>query len=152
MDFSLTDDQATIRDAVTELAAKFDDPAERSKYAHWSRSGAESWRATVARSKLAIPEYLEGRYVAELMTLKKDLAIAESNLRTAQNMLDHAQTMQERGYRSELDVEEKKFAVKQARLDGEVTRTEIDVLQDYTKAMGKLREIKKRKDTINGAS
>ncbi len=108
---------------------------ERSKYAHWSRSGAESWRANVARAELAIPEYLEGRYVTQMMTLEKDLAISESNLRTAQNMLDHAQTMYERGYRSEWDVAEKKFAVKRAQLDLEVKKIEIDVLRDYDKAM-----------------
>ena len=70
---------------------------ERSKYAYWSRAGAESWKAQMARRTLAIPEYLEGRYVAELMTLEKDLVMAESRLRTAQNMLDHAEMMAERG-------------------------------------------------------
>ena len=108
---------------------------ERSKYAHWSRSGAESWRANVARATLAIPEYLEGRYVTQMMTLEKDLAVSESDLRTAQNMLDHAEMMHERGYRSELDVAEKKFAVKRAQLDLDVKKIEIDVLRDYDKAM-----------------
>ena len=42
----------------------------------------------MARAELAIPEYLEGRYRSQLMTLEKDLAIAESNLLTAQNMLE----------------------------------------------------------------
>ena len=81
--------------------------AERTKYAHLTRSGAERARADVARAKLAIPEYLEGRYRSQLMTLEKDLAIAESNLRTAQNMLAHAEMMAERGYVSELEVEER---------------------------------------------
>ena len=49
-------------------------------------------------------------------------------------MLDHAQAMHQRGYRSELDVEEKKLAVKQTQLALEVSKTEIEVL-DYTKAM-----------------
>jgi len=52
--------------------------------------------------KEAEKEYLEGRYVAELMTLEKDLVMAESRLRTAQNMLDHAEMMAERGYVSGL--------------------------------------------------
>ncbi len=108
---------------------------ERSKYAHWSRSGAEYWRAKVARAKLAIPEYTQGRYVAQMMTLKKDLAIAESNLSTAKNMLAHAQMMYERGYRSELEVEERKFQVKQAELSVDVKKTEIEVLRDYTRKM-----------------
>ena len=109
--------------------------AERSKYAHWSRSAAERSKADVARSKLAINEYLEGRYVAELSNLEKDMAIAESNLLTSKNMLNHAQRMSERGYVSDLEVEEKEFSVTQAAFDVEVKKTQIDVLKRYTKAI-----------------
>ena len=77
----------------------------------------------MARAELAVSEYLEGRYRSELMTLEKDLAIAESNLRTARSMLDHADMMAGRGYISELDVEESKFAVTQAELYLEVRKT-----------------------------
>lgn len=108
---------------------------ERSKYAHWSRSASERSKADVARSELAISEYLEGRYRSELMTLEKDLAIAQSQLRTAQAMLSHAEMMSERGYISDLDVEEKQFRVKQAELDVDVKSTEIDVLKRFTKEM-----------------
>ncbi len=120
---------------------------ERSKYAHWSRSGAEHWKANVARAELAIPEYLEGRYVTQMMTLEKDLAIAKSNLTTARNMLDHARMMHERGYRSAIDVEEREFAVKQAELDVSVKETEISVLRDYTKAM----ELETLRGNLNSA-
>ncbi len=109
--------------------------AERSKYAHWSRSAAERSKADVRRAELAISEYLEGRYQSQLMTLEKDLAIAESNLLTEQNMLDHAEMMGERGYVSELDVEDATFAVKRAELNVGVKTTEIDVLKEYAKKM-----------------
>ena len=109
--------------------------SERTKYAHWSRSAAERSKANVARAELAISEYLEGRYRAQLMTLEKDLAIAQSNLRTAQNMLAHAEKMAERGYVSGLEVEEKTFAVTRAELNVDVKKTEIDVLKNFTKAM-----------------
>ena len=109
--------------------------SEMSKYAHLTRSEAERSKADVAIAELAIPEYLEGRYLTQLMRLQKDLAIAESNLRTAQNMLGHAETMAARGYVSELDVEDKTFAVTRAELNVDVKKTEIDVLKDYTKAM-----------------
>ena len=108
---------------------------ETSKWAHMTRSAAERSRADVARAELAIPEYLEGRYRSELMTLEKDLAIAESNLRTAQNMLGHAEKMAARGYVSGLEVEEKTFAVTQAELYMGVKKTEIEVLKNFTKAM-----------------
>jgi multidrug efflux pump subunit AcrA (membrane-fusion protein) len=109
--------------------------AERTKYAHLTRSGAERAKADVTRAELAIPEYLEGRYISQLKTLEKDLAIAESNLRTAQNMLGHAEMMAERGYVSELEVEEKTFAVTQAKLNVDVKQTQINVLKEFTRAM-----------------
>jgi multidrug resistance efflux pump len=109
--------------------------SERTKYAHWSRSSAERSKANVASAELAISEYLEGRYRAQLMTLEKDLAIAQSNLRTAQNMLAHAEKMAERGYVSELEVEQKTFAVTRAELNVDVKKTEIDVLKNFTRAM-----------------
>ena len=62
------------------------------------------------------------------------MVVAESNLRSAENMLSHAEMMAESGYVSELDVEEKEFAVTQAKLDLEVKKTQIDVLKRFTKA------------------
>ena len=108
---------------------------ERSKYAHWSRSAAERSQADLVRAELAIPQYLEGTYRSDLMRLEKDLAIAESNLRTEQNMLAHAEMLAERGYVSELDIELGTIAVTQAELNVEVQKTQIDVLKDYEKAM-----------------
>jgi multidrug efflux pump subunit AcrA (membrane-fusion protein) len=106
---------------------------ERTKYAHWSRAGAEYYKARAARAELAVSEYEQGRYVSELATLEKDLAVAESRLRTARNMLEHAKMMFESDYVSELDVEEKEFAFKQAGLDLELKKTQIDVLKRFTK-------------------
>ena len=88
----------------------------------------------MARAELAVSEYEQGRYISQLMTLEKDLAIAESNLLTAQNMLSHAEMMTESGYVSELEVEEKKFAVSRSKLEVEVKQTEIDVLKRFSKA------------------
>ena len=109
--------------------------AERTKYAHLTRSGAERAKADLARAELAISEYLEGRYRTELMTLQKDLTIAKSNQLTAQNMLAHAEMLSKRGYVSALDIQEKRFAVTRAELNVGVAHTHIDVLKEFTKAM-----------------
>ncbi len=108
---------------------------EVTKWVHMTRSAAERSKANLANANLAVSEYLEGRYRSELMTLEKDLAIAESNLRTARNMLSHAEMMTERGYVSTLEVEEKTLAVKKAELYVKNQKTEIDVLENFTKAM-----------------
>jgi len=109
--------------------------AERSKYAHWSRSSAERSEANVTRAELAIPQYEEGTYPSQLMELEKDLAIAEANLRTQQNMLDHAITMFAHGYTSQLAVDERTFAVMRARLAVKAKVTEIGVLKDHTRKL-----------------
>ena len=109
--------------------------AERTKYAHLTRSGTERARATVESAKLAIPQYLEGTYRTQLMGLEKDLAIAESGLVTAQNMLDHAKMMTDRGYKSELEVQQKTFAVMRAEMNVKAVNTAIGLSKDYTKRM-----------------
>ena len=106
-----------------------------SKWVHSARAELARSAANTKRAELAVSEYLEGRYRTQLMTLKKDLAIAESNLRTAQNMLAHAETMAARGYVSDLDLERSNFAVTQAQLNVGVKQKEIGVLTDYAKAM-----------------
>ncbi len=106
---------------------------ERTKYAHWSRSGAEYYKARAARAELAVPQYEKGSYVSELMTLEKDLVVAESRLRTARNMLEHAKMMFESDYVSALDVEQKQFSLAQADLAVKLKRIQIDVLKRFTK-------------------
>lgn len=107
---------------------------ERSKYAHWSRSGAEHSKAELATSELAVSEYEQGRYIAELMALEKDMAVAESNLVNAKNILRHTKMMQESRYLGVIEVEEKEFAVKQAELTLELKKTQLRVLKQFTKA------------------
>ena len=121
--------------------------AERTKYSLLSRSSAERSRADVRRAELAIPEYLEGRYRTQLMTMEKDLTIAKSNLLTAQNMLAHAEMMAKRGYVSGLEVEDLTFAVTRAKLNVEVQKTQIDVLKQFTMAM----ELETLKGNLNAA-
>lgn len=107
---------------------------ERSKYAHWSRSGAEGSKAWMERATLAIPEYEEGRYQAELLTMEKDLAIAKSRLRTAEARLEFSKLMAQRGYVSDLEIERNESAVTASTFDVEVKMTNIDVLKKYTRA------------------
>ena len=52
---------------------------ERSKYANWSRAGAESSKFNVRRLKLAVPEYREGRFIVELKKKEEELAWLSSS-------------------------------------------------------------------------
>jgi HlyD family secretion protein len=121
--------------------------SERTKYALWSRSASERSASDVASSKLAIDEYLEGRYRTQLMELEKDLVITQSNQLTAQNMLAHAETMAARGYVSGMDVEDATAARISSELTVGVTKTQMEVLQQYTRAM----ELETLKGNLNEA-
>ena len=107
---------------------------ERTKFAHWSRSAAERSAANAKRAKLAVSEYEQGRYVAELMNLEKELTVAQSNLSSSESLLSFAELMANSKYKSELDVEEKQFARDQAELDVSLKETQLDVLKRFTNA------------------
>jgi multidrug efflux pump subunit AcrA (membrane-fusion protein) len=98
-----------------------------------SLSGLAAAETAVAAAKISIPEYEQGRFKSQLESLEKDEAIAQSNLTTSQNILDHTELMFKRGYVSELEVEGNKFTVKRAQLELAVTQTAIDVLKRFTK-------------------
>ncbi len=116
---------------------------ERTKFAHLADSQVARSQADVARAKIAISEYLEGRFVSEMATIQKNLAIAKSSVLSAKNRLKHARMMARSEYASELEVEEKEFAVAQAELSMKLTQTRIDVLEKFTK--------KEELATLNGA-
>jgi HlyD family secretion protein len=106
---------------------------ERTKYSNWSQSAADRSAASVARAKLAVSEYEQGRYIATEMTLEKDVVVAEAALRSAIDRLRHTRSMARSEYVSELEVEEKEFAVRQARLNVELKRTQLEVLTTFTR-------------------
>jgi HlyD family secretion protein len=102
---------------------------ERTKYSNWSQSAADRSAADVARSTIAVSEYEQGRYQAEVLTFEKDVAIAEARLRDSSVRLQHVTVMANSGYISKLEIEERKFAVKQAKLNLELKQTQLDVLK-----------------------
>ena len=107
--------------------------AERSKYAHWARSGTEHARATVARATLAIPEYLEGRFVEEVTELEKNLVIAEAELLTNQEMLKYNQRQFERGYQSRDSVDDQRRRVEFSQLTIDVLKSDIKIAKTFGK-------------------
>ncbi|MDB4338818.1 hypothetical protein OAA19_01785 [Rubripirellula sp.] len=105
---------------------------ERTKYANWSQSGADSSATRVARAKIAVEEYQQGRFETERLTLQKGIVIAEANVQSGLDQLNHTRMMASSGYTNELEIEAKQFAVKQAALDLELKRTQLEVLEKFT--------------------
>ena len=106
---------------------------ERTKYANWSQSGAVHAEARAKRAVLAVPEYEQGRYVAQRLQLEKELAIAQSRLNSSQHICDYAQLMFSNSYRNQVEVEEAEFALSQATARVELLEKQYEVLTLYTK-------------------
>ena len=110
-----------------------DEITERTKNAHASRSGADHWKANVEKARIAIEEYDHGRFKTQLMELEKNRTIADSNLTTAKNILGYQQQMRDRGYVSELDVDQQRLNVQQFKLIKEFEEIQIDVLENFSR-------------------
>ena len=106
---------------------------EQSKWAFSARASADDLQAKALAAELRISEYLEGQFPAQLKTMEKDLAVLESSLTTSRNLLRHTKSMLERGYVSELDLEEREFGVKVAELLVASKKVEIESLIEHTK-------------------
>lgn len=110
-----------------------DEITERTKNAHASRSGADLWKANVEKARIAIEEYDHGRFKTQLMELQKNRTIADSNLTTAKNILGYQTRMRDRGYVSDLDVDQQKLSVEQFELIKEYEEIQINVLENYSR-------------------
>lgn len=130
-------DTLSIDERINDLTKEF----------YLAQSATERSKADVETAKLAIQEYKKGTFVAELKALEKDLAIAESRLRTADSLLRHKQRMFESQYVSKLEIDEREFAVTQAQLRMDSVNTQIEVLTKYTKVM----ELERLRGELNAA-
>ncbi len=107
---------------------------ERTKFAHLTRSSAERLKGNLESAKLAIDEYLEGRFKTQLMTLEKELSVAKSNLRSADDWFRFSGLKKEKGFAGGMEMEERDISRLQAEHAVIAKQTEIEVLKTYTKA------------------
>jgi len=118
-------DTKRIEDTISQQTTEY----------HTSAATLAQSKADVARAEIAIPAYLEGSYQTQLQSLERSRTIAQTNLETAEKMLANSKKLFRQGYVTELEVEGNAFTVTQAKLELEVVKTEIEVLQKYTKEM-----------------
>lgn len=97
-------------------------------------------------ARIAVQEYLEGTYRKELQELEKQITIAMENLRSAENMLQHTQSMFRKGYVSPLQLETQQFSVERAKLDLATAQTAKEVLEKFTKVKT-LQDLESKRDT-----
>jgi len=88
----------------------------------------ESEAATIAYT-----EYADGVFHQEEQRLQSQLFIAEENLRRAQEYAKYSERLASRGYVTVHQLEGDQFAVEKAKTELEVAKTELRVLQEFTK-------------------
>lgn len=86
-----------------------------------------------AAAAIAVKEYVEGTFLKDLQEVEAQITIAQENMRSAQNVLDHTQRMARKGFATPLQVEADEFAVKRAKLELDFAQTSKDVLEKFTR-------------------
>ena len=106
--------------------------AQRIRYETARAVFAQS-ESDVAVAKINVQEYLEGTYRSEKQTLEKDIKIAESQLLAAQDTAQFSARLAKKGYISNLQLKSDEDAAEHKKIELEVLRTNLDVLERYTK-------------------
>lgn len=84
-------------------------------------------------AKIAVEEYKNGLYIQQRQNLESQVEVARQDLNAAKDQLKYTKKLFRKGFSSELDLQAKKAAVRQAELALESARTALRVLNDYTK-------------------
>lgn len=84
-------------------------------------------------AEIAVLEYEEGTYIKELQTSEANISIAQENLRSSENLLEHTRKMSRKGFTTSLQVEADEFAVERSKLELLSAKTAKDVLEKFSK-------------------
>ena len=103
-------------------------------------------RKTTPRRNWRVEEYVQGTFVKSVQDQDAQITIAEENLRSAQNALEHSERMFRKGYISALDLESQKFQVQRAQLELDSAQTAKDVLVKFTK-LKMVQELESKRDS-----
>jgi len=91
-------------------------------------------RNVLETAKIAKQEYLEGKYLLDRQEILSRIVMKEEDLRRAQEYLTYSERLATKGYVSEVQLEGDRFAVEKARIERDMARTELKVLDEFTKA------------------
>jgi len=86
-----------------------------------------------AAAEIAVKEYTKGTYEKDFSEAASKVAIAEENLRSAENSLQHGERMFRKGYITPLQLEAQRTAVERAKLELGTATIAKNVLQEYTR-------------------
>lgn len=116
-------DSAALKDNLTNQVIATKGAEAAYKNAELTRQVAE----------IAVTEYTEGIYKQEFETVQGEIALAESDLKRAEDRVDWSDRMLEKGYVSLSQNISEKLALQRAKFSLEQAQTKRTVLEKYTK-------------------
>lgn len=97
---------------------------------------------------IGVQEYAEGIYVKELQLSEANINIAQENLRSSENLLEHTRKMSRKGFATSLQVEADEFAVERAKLELDSAKTARTVLEKFTRVKT-LKELEAKREAAS---
>ena len=94
---------------------------------------------------LSVQEYAEGTFLKEQQIAEANINIAQENMRSSQNLLEHTRKMSRKGFVTALQVEADEFAVERSKLELDSAKLSKKVLQDFTRAKT-LKDLEAKRD------
>jgi HlyD family secretion protein len=86
----------------------------------------------LAVAEIALKEYLEGTYIKDLQTAKSAVVVQEQNVKTAENLFNHTETMFRKGHVNQLQLDANRDGVTRAKLDLDAAKTAERLLVNFT--------------------
>ncbi len=84
-------------------------------------------------AEIAVEEYEKGTFLMEEQAMQATVKIAMENLRAAENLFIHTQSMFRKGFVTKQQMESDEFGVQRTELELKSAQTALKVLQDFTR-------------------
>ena len=84
-------------------------------------------------AKIAVEEYEKGTFLMEQQNLQASVKIALENLRAAENLYNHTQSMFRKGFVTKQQMESDEFGMQRTEFELKSAQTALKVLQDFTR-------------------
>lgn len=130
----INDELAQQRITVTQADAAAKAALEELKIQkNLAESSIAAAALTVRVAELDRKKYLEGEYQVELNDLRGSIALAETDLQEAEDMVEHFEMLVRKGFRSPEQLEAKQQAVQKAQFVLNRDKEKLQVLERFTR-------------------
>lgn len=145
----INDRLAQQRIKVTQADAAAKAAAEELKIQrNLGDSAIAAAKLTVTLAELDRKKYMEGEYQVEMNNLKGMIALAETDLQDAKDMVEHVDKLVRKGFRTPEQLESKKQAVERAKFALSRDQEKLQILERFTRERQEVELTAKAEETI----